>query len=72
MHPHLSKEAIVLDVETTRYGRTSAGRRGKITHVDKDPSTGGPIALCRDIGPMLLPPRLAGACRAFRSLRRYA
>ena len=42
MPPHLSREAIVLDVETTRYGRTSAGPRGKITHVDKDPSTGAP------------------------------
>ena len=43
MHPHLSRQAIVLDVETTRYGRTYAGRRVKITHVDKDPSTGGAV-----------------------------
>ena len=43
MHPHLSREAIILDVETTRYGRTYAGRRVKITHVDKDPSTGGTV-----------------------------
>jgi hypothetical protein len=43
MHPHLSRQAIVLDVETTRYGRTYAGRRVKITHVDKDPSTGGAL-----------------------------
>ena len=28
------------DVETTRYGRHYAGRRGKIAHVDKDPKTG--------------------------------
>ena len=40
MHPHLYREAIVRDVETTRYGRDNAGRRGKITHVDKDPQTG--------------------------------
>jgi hypothetical protein len=40
MHPHLAGEAIVRDVETTRYGRDYAGRRGKITHVDKDPQTG--------------------------------
>ena len=43
MHPHLSRQAIVLDVETTRYGRTYAGRKVKITHVDKDPSTGGAV-----------------------------
>jgi hypothetical protein len=42
MHPHLSRQAIVRDVETTRYGRTYAGRRVKITHVDNDPSTGAP------------------------------
>ena len=40
MHPHLAREAIVRDVQTTRYGRVYAGRRGKITHVDKDPRTG--------------------------------
>jgi hypothetical protein len=40
MHPHLAREAIVRDVETTRYGRDYAGRRGNITHVDKDPQTG--------------------------------
>src|SRR5215212_5527687 len=40
MHPHLARDAIVRDVETTRYGRDYAGRRGKITHVDKDPRTG--------------------------------
>jgi hypothetical protein len=40
MHPHLAREAIVRDVETTRYGRDYAGRRGKIKHVDKDPRTG--------------------------------
>ena len=40
MHPHLARQAIVQDVETTRYGRDYAGRRGKITHVDKDPQTG--------------------------------
>ena len=43
MHPHISREAMVLDVETTRYGRTYAGRRGKITYVEKDPSTGGAV-----------------------------
>ena len=43
MHPHLSREAIVRDVETTRYERTYAGRRVKITHVEKDPSTGGAV-----------------------------
>jgi hypothetical protein len=43
MHPHLSRQAIVLDVETTRYGRSYAGRRVKITHVEKDPSTGGAV-----------------------------
>ena len=40
MHPHLAREAIVRDVKTTRYGRDYAGRRGKITHVEKDPQTG--------------------------------
>ena len=40
MHPHLAREATVRDVETTRYGRHYAGRRGKIMHVDKDPQTG--------------------------------
>jgi hypothetical protein len=40
MHPHLAGEATVRDVETTRYGRDYARRRGKITHVDKDPQTG--------------------------------
>ena len=40
MHPHLAREAIVRDVETTRYGRDYAGRRGKIAHVDKDLQTG--------------------------------
>jgi hypothetical protein len=40
MHPHLAREAIVRDVETTRYGRHYAGRLGKITHVEKDPQTG--------------------------------
>jgi hypothetical protein len=40
MHPHLAREAMVRNVETTRYGRDYAGRRGKITHVDKDPRTG--------------------------------
>ena len=43
MHPHLSREAIVLDLETTRYGRTYARRRVKITHVEKNPSTGGAV-----------------------------
>ena len=43
MHPHLSREAIVRDVETTRYGRNYAGRRGKVTHVDKDSQTGAAI-----------------------------
>ena len=43
MHPHLDRQATVRDVETTRYGRTYAGRRAKITHVDKDPSTGGAV-----------------------------
>jgi hypothetical protein len=43
MHPHLSRQAIVLDVETTRYGRSYARRRVKITHVEKDPSTGGAV-----------------------------
>jgi hypothetical protein len=52
MHPHLSREAIVLDVETTRYGRTYAGRRVKITHVEKDPSTGGAVGyvVCMEDG----------------------
>ena len=40
MHPHLARGALVRDVETTRYGRVYAGRRGKIAHVDKDPRTG--------------------------------
>jgi hypothetical protein len=40
MHPHLAREAIVRGVETTRDGRDYAGRRGKITHVDKHPQTG--------------------------------
>ena len=40
MHPHLAREAIVRDVETTRYGWYYAGQRGKITHVEKDPRTG--------------------------------
>jgi hypothetical protein len=40
VHPHLARKAIVRDVKTTRYGRDYAGRRGKITHVDKDPRTG--------------------------------
>ena len=43
MHPHLSRKAIVLDVETTRYGRTHAGRKAEIAHVEKDPSTGGAV-----------------------------
>ena len=43
MHPHLAREAIVRDVETTRYGRDYAGRRVKITHVQKDPHTGAAI-----------------------------
>ena len=43
VHPHLSRQAIVRDVETTRYGRTYAGRRVEITHVEKDPSTGGAV-----------------------------
>jgi hypothetical protein len=44
MHPHTSREAIVLDVETTRYGRSYAGRRVEITHVEKDPQTGAAVA----------------------------
>jgi hypothetical protein len=44
MHPHLARIAIVEDVQTTRYGRDYAGRRGKITHVDKDPRTGAATA----------------------------
>jgi hypothetical protein len=40
MHPHLAREAIVWDVETTRYGWYYAGQRGKIAHVEKDPHTG--------------------------------
>jgi hypothetical protein len=40
MHPHLARIAIVRDVQTTRYSRDYAGRRGKIAHVDKDPRTG--------------------------------
>jgi hypothetical protein len=43
MHPHIDREATVRDVETIRYGRTYAGRRVKITHVEKDPSTGGAV-----------------------------
>jgi hypothetical protein len=31
---------MVRDVETTRYGRDYARRRGTITHVDKDLQTG--------------------------------
>ena len=42
-HPHLRRQAIVRDVETTRYGHNYAGRRGKVTHVDKDPQTGAAI-----------------------------
>ncbi len=33
MHPHLSREAIVRDVEATRYGWHYAGKRKKIMHV---------------------------------------
>jgi hypothetical protein len=44
MHPHLSREAIVRDVETTRYGRNYAGQRGKITPVDRAPKRGLPRA----------------------------
>ena len=44
MHPHTTRQAIVLDVETTRYGRSYAGRRVEITHVEKDPQTGGAVA----------------------------
>ena len=33
----------MLDVETTRYGRTYAGRRVKITHVENAPQTGGAV-----------------------------
>ena len=40
MHPHLAREALVRDVQTTRYGRDYAGKRGKIAHVEKDPRTG--------------------------------
>jgi hypothetical protein len=40
LHPHLARKAIVRDVQTTRYGRVYASRRGNITHVDKDPRTG--------------------------------
>ena len=40
MHPHLAREAVVRDVETTRYGRFYAGQRGKVTHVEKDHRTG--------------------------------
>jgi uncharacterized protein (DUF2132 family) len=43
MHPHLDREATVRDVETTRYGWAYAGRRVKITGVEKDPSTGGAV-----------------------------
>jgi hypothetical protein len=43
MHPHLDREATVRAVETIRYGRTYAGRTVKITHVEKDPSTGGAV-----------------------------
>ncbi len=43
MHPHPEREATVRDVETTRYGRTYAGHRVKITRVDRDPSTGGAV-----------------------------
>jgi hypothetical protein len=43
MHPHLSRQAIVLEVETTRYGRSYAGRKVEITHVEKDPSTGAAV-----------------------------
>jgi hypothetical protein len=44
MHPHLARQAIVGDVETARYGRDYAGRRGKTTHVDKDHRTGAATA----------------------------
>jgi hypothetical protein len=50
MHPHLSRQAIVLDVETTRYGRSYAGRRVKITHVEKDPSTGSAVGYVVRLG----------------------
>jgi len=52
MHPHLARQAIVRDVQTTRYGRDYAGRRGKITHVDKDPRTGAATGyiLCMEEG----------------------
>ena len=43
MHPHLAREAIVRDVETTRFGRDYAGRRVRITHVEKDPKTGAAV-----------------------------
>jgi hypothetical protein len=43
MHPHLSRQAIVLEVETTRYGRSYAGRKVEITHVEKDPQTGAAV-----------------------------
>ena len=43
MHPHLSRQAIVLDVETTRYGRSYAGRKVEITHVKKDLQTGAAV-----------------------------
>jgi hypothetical protein len=43
MHPHLSREAIVRDVETTRSRRNYTGRRGKVTQVNKDPQTGAAI-----------------------------
>ena len=33
----------MLDGETTRYGRSYAGRRVEITRVEKDPSTGGAV-----------------------------
>ena len=43
MHPNLSRQAIVLEVETTRYGRSYAGRKVEITHVEKDPQTGAAV-----------------------------
>ena len=53
MHPHLARKAIVRDVETIRHERVYAGRRGQITHVDKDPRTGAPtgyVVLMEDGG----------------------
>ena len=36
----LRRRAVVLDVETERYGRTYAGRKGRVSQVSRHPYTG--------------------------------